>query len=183
MSSTLDNLPLTLNDGRHTDLAAYRGRVALIVNVASRCGLTPQYEGLEQLYRDKHDDGLEILAFPANDFNGQEPGSDAEIRQFCELNYQVSFPLFAKISVTGQGMHPLYRQLTAAQPEAQGDGPFRERLAGHGMTPSTPPAVLWNFEKFLVSRDGRVIARFAPDITADDPRLRAAIDNALAQPA
>ena len=151
----------------------------LLVNVASRCGLTPQYEGLEQLYRDKQADGLEVLGFPANDFKGQEPGSDAEIQQFCQLTYDVNFPMFSKIEVTGAGTHPLYRALIAAQPEAVGDAAMREQLAGFGIEPNPAPGVLWNFEKFLVGRNGEVIGRFAPGIAPDDAALRAAIDAAL----
>jgi len=153
--------------------------VLLLVNVASRCGLTPQYEGLEQLYRDKQADGLEVLGFPANDFKGQEPGSDAEIQQFCQLTYDVNFPMFSKIEVTGAGTHPLYRALIAAQPEAVGDAAMREQLAGFGIEPNPAPGVLWNFEKFLVGRNGEVIGRFAPGIAPDDAALRAAIDAAL----
>jgi len=180
MPSTLQSLPLTTIDGAADSLAEHAGKVLLLVNVASKCGLTPQYEGLEKLYREKRAEGFEVLGFPANNFKGQEPGSEEEIKQFCSLTYDVSFPLFAKISVAGDDVHPLYRQLVAAQPVATGEGPMRERLVGHGIAANPAPGVLWNFEKFLVGRDGRVIGRFAPDVTADDARLRAAIDAALA---
>ena len=180
MTAPLTDIPLTTIDGDATTLGAYAGKVLLVVNVASKCGLTPQYAGLEALYREKHAAGLEILGFPANDFAGQEPGSDDEIQQFCSLTYDVSFPLFSKIAVTGEAIHPLYAALTAARPEATGEGPMRENLRGYGMTPNPAPGVLWNFEKFLIGRDGRVVDRFAPDVTADDPRLRAAIEAALA---
>lgn len=180
MSASIQDIALTTIDGQPATLADYRGRVLLLVNVASKCGLTPQYEGLEQLYREKKDAGLTVLGFPANNFNGQEPGSEEEIKQFCSLNFDVSFPLFAKISVAGADIHPLYQALTAAQPAATGEGPMRQKLAGFGIVPNEPPAVLWNFEKFLIGRDGRVIGRFAPDVAADDPALRAAIDAALA---
>ncbi|KLI99908.1 glutathione peroxidase [Luteimonas sp. FCS-9] len=180
MTAPLTDIPLTTIDGDTTTLGTYAGKVLLVVNVASKCGLTPQYAGLEALYREKRAAGLEILGFPANDFAGQEPGSDAEIQQFCTLNYDVGFPLFSKIAVTGPDAHPLYAALTAARPEATGDGPMRERLRGHGMTPNPAPGVLWNFEKFLIDRDGRVVDRFAPDVAADDPRLRAAVEAALA---
>jgi len=179
----LQDIELTRIDGTPTRLAAYRGRVLLVVNVASQCGLTPQYAGLEALYRDRHDQGLEVLGFPANDFKGQEPGSDAEIAAFCSLTYDVHFPLFAKISVTGPDRHPLYAALTAARPEATGEGPMREKLKGYGVDPADRADVLWNFEKFVIGRDGRVAARFAPDVAADDPRLLAAIDAELARPA
>lgn len=168
-------------DGAELTLAAFRGKVLLVVNVASKCGLTPQYEGLEKLYEDRREQGLEVLGFPANNFRAQEPGTDAEIRQFCSITYDVKFPLFSKISVVGDEQHPLYQALTAAQPQATGDGPFRERLKGYGMEPNPMPEVLWNFEKFLVGRDGRVVGRFAPDVTAEDPRLLDAIDAELAK--
>jgi glutathione peroxidase len=155
--------------------------VLLVVNVASKCGLTPQYAGLESLYQRKHADGLEILGFPANNFMSQEPGSDDEIVNFCSVNYDVHFPLFSKISVIGVDQHPLYAGLTAAQPTATGDGPFRERLKGYGIAAEDPADVLWSFEKFLLSRKGEVVARFAPDVAADDPRLVATIDAELAK--
>jgi glutathione peroxidase len=179
--ATIDDIPLKRIDGSDDTLAAHKGTVLLIVNVASKCGLTPQYTGLEALYKDKRAQGFEVLGFPANDFKGQEPGSEAEISAFCSLNYDVTFPLFAKISVLGEGRHPLYAALTAAQPEATGDGPFREKLTQYGVHPERKEDVLWNFEKFLIGRNGDVIDRFAPDVTADDPRLVVAIDAALAQ--
>ncbi|MBB2758815.1 UNVERIFIED_ORG: glutathione peroxidase [Xanthomonas campestris] len=183
MSQTLYDIPVARIDGEPATLADYRGKVLLVVNVASKCGLTPQYEGLQALYRDKQAQGLEVLGFPANDFKGQEPGSEAEIAQFCQLTYDVSFPMFSKIAVTGAEIHPLYQALTSARPQATGDGPMREKLAGYGITPNPAPGVLWNFEKFLIGRDGRVIDRFAPDVSADDARLRAAVDAALASAA
>jgi len=183
MANTLYDIPLKKIDGADTSLAAFKGKVLLLVNVASKCGLTPQYKGLETLYQDKREKGLEVLGFPANNFGGQEPGTEAEISDFCSLTYDVHFPLFSKISVLGEDKHPLYVQLTAAQPSAIGDGPFRERLAGYGRKAEHPADVLWNFEKFLISRSGEVVARFAPDTTADDPRLTAAIDTELAKAA
>jgi glutathione peroxidase len=181
MSASLYNIPLKQIDGTAGSLANYGGKVLLVVNVASKCGLTPQYKGLESLYQDKRALGLEVLGFPANNFKGQEPGSDAEISDFCSINYDVHFPLFSKISVLGEDQHPLYANLTAAQPAAIGDGPFRERLKGYGVNPENPVDVLWNFEKFLLSRKGEVVARFAPDVAADDPRLVSAIDAELAK--
>jgi glutathione peroxidase len=178
--SNLYDIPLKRIDGAPATLADYRGKVLLVVNVASKCGLTPQYEGLEKLYEDKRALGLEVLGFPANNFKGQEPGTEAEIAEFCSLTYDVQFPMFSKISVVGADRHPLYDSLTAAQPGSIGEGPMRERLAGKGLASGGPTDVLWNFEKFLVGRDGKVIARFAPDVTADDPRLLQAIDAALA---
>ena len=180
MTASIQDIPLTTLDGAPASLGDYRGKVLLLVNVASKCGLTPQYEGLEKLYREKKDAGLEVLGFPANNFNGQEPGSEDEIRQFCSLTYDVTFPMFAKISVAGADVHPLYQALIAAQPAASGEGPMREKLVGFNIEPNPQPGVLWNFEKFLIGRDGQVIGRFAPDISADDAGLRAAIDAALA---
>ena len=181
MSQTIYDIPVKSIDGAALTLEPFKGKVLLVVNVASKCGLTPQYEGLEKLYEDKRTEGLEVLAFPANNFKGQEPGSDAEINNFCSINYDVHFPLFSKISVLGEDQHPLYAQLTAAQPAAIGDGPFRERLKGYGVNPENPVDVLWNFEKFLLSRKGEVVARFAPDVAADDPRLVSVIDAELAK--
>ena len=178
--SNLASVPLTTLAGTPTSLADYSGKVLLIVNVASKCGLTPQYEGLEKLYEDKRAQGLEVLGFPANNFGAQEPGTNAEISQFCSLTYDVKFPLFSKISVLGADQHPLYASLTAAQPEALGAAPFREELKGYGIQPGDPKDVMWNFEKFLVGRDGRVVARFAPDTAPDDARLVKAIADALA---
>ena len=180
MTSSLQDIPVARIDGQPSSLGAYAGKVLRVVNVASKCGLTPQYAGLEKLYEDRRAQGLEVLGFPANNFGAQEPGTDAEIGEFCALTYDVKFPLFSKISVLGDDQHPLYAGLTAAQPTAIGDGPFRERLKGYGIDPKSQVDVLWNFEKFLVGRDGKVVARFAPDITADDPRLVQAIDEALA---
>ena len=180
MPRSLFDIPLQTIDGKSDTLASYRGKVLLVVNVASKCGLTPQYTGLEALYQSRRAQGLEILGFPADNFKGQEPGTDAEISQFCAVNYDVHFPLFSKISVAGADQHPLYAELTAAQPEAIGEGPMRERLKGYGIEPTTPPDVLWNFEKFVVNRKGQVVARFAPSVTAEDPALLKALDTELA---
>ena len=180
MTASVYDIALNTIDGAAASLADYRGKVLLVVNTASKCGLTPQYEGLEKLYREKKDAGLEVLGFPANNFNGQEPGSEDEIKQFCALTYDISFPMFSKISVAGADIHPLYQQLTTAQPAAIGEGPMREKLVGFGIEANPAPAVLWNFEKFLIGKDGTVVARFSPDTAADDAGLRAAIDQALA---
>jgi glutathione peroxidase len=180
MSSVYD-IPLKRITGEPTSLRDYQGSVLLVVNVASKCGLTKQYEGLEKLYEARHAQGLEVLGFPANNFKGQEPGSDAEIQEFCKLTYDVKFPMFSKISVKGADRHPLYDALTSAQPAATGEGPFRERLKGGGIESGKPDEVLWNFEKFLVNRQGEVVARFSPDVTASDPRLLAAVDAELAK--
>jgi glutathione peroxidase len=180
--TAIQQIPVSTIDGQQATLADHAGKVLLIVNVASKCGLTPQYEQLESLYRDRRDEGFEVLAFPANNFAGQEPGSNDEIVEFCESNYSVDFPLFSKISVTGDDKHPLYEALTEAVPRAEGDpDAFRERLRSHGMTPNEDPDILWNFEKFLVSKDGEVVRRFAPAMKPDDPTITAAIDEELAR--
>ncbi|WP_297354581.1 glutathione peroxidase [Paraburkholderia sp.] len=179
MALALHDIPLKAIDGQDGSLADYRGKVLLVVNVASKCGLTPQYSGLESLYQAKRANGLEVLGFPANNFKGQEPGSNDEIASFCSTQYDVHFPLFSKISVLGDDQHPLYAALTEKQPVATGDGPFREKLKGYGVNPENQADVLWNFEKFLINRNGDVVGRFAPDVTADDPRLLAAIDAEL----
>lgn len=150
-------------DGGERSLGEFRGDVLLIVNTASRCGFTPQYESLETLYQRYQQRGFEVLAFPANDFMNQEPGSDAEIKSFCTLRYDVSFPLFSKISVKGKGIAPLYAYLTTGSP--------------------FPGAIGWNFTKFLVARDGRVIARFDSMTDPADRKVTEAIEAALAQKA
>ena len=175
-------IPLTRIDGASDSLANHKGKVLLVVNVASKCGLTPQYEGLEKLYNAKKGDGLEVLGFPANDFGAQEPGTHEEIAEFCKVNYGVTFPLFAKADVTGAAKQPLYAALTAAMPEKVGPAAeFRERLKGYGMTPTEDPEVLWNFEKFLIGKDGQVAARFAPGTEPGDPELLGAIEAELAK--
>ncbi len=173
------DIPLQTIKGAQSSLADYAGQVALIVNVASQCGLTPQYEGLERLYQKYKEEGFVVLGFPANDFAGQEPGSDAEIANFCTANFGVAFPMFSKIQVTGPDKHPLYRELTAAIPTAPNAEAMRGRLQGHGMTPNAEPEVLWNFEKFLIGRDGKVVARFAPDTLPEDDAIVTAIEREL----
>lgn len=178
----LYDIPVRRIDGETTTLGPYRGEVLLVVNVASKCGLTPQYEGLEKLYRDKTAQGFEVLGFPANNFLAQEPGTEAEIASFCSLTYDVTFPMFAKISVKGADRHPLYDALTSAKPEAVGDQGLKAKvlsLAGF----SKPGDITWNFEKFLIGRNGEVVERFSPDTKPDDARLGAAIDRELAKPA
>ncbi|MEY2944280.1 MAG: hypothetical protein RLY97_2294 [Pseudomonadota bacterium] len=182
MTEALSAIPLTRIDGASDSLANHAGKVLLVVNVASKCGLTPQYAGLEALYTAQKAQGLEILGFPANDFGAQEPGTDADIAQFCSASYGVSFPMFTKGDVTGAEKQPLYAALTAAMPEKRGDAnEWREKLRGYGMTPTEDPEVLWNFEKFLIGRDGQVAARFSPATAPDDAELLAAIDAELAK--
>ena len=160
----------TATDGTQVPLRDYEGKVLLIVNVASKCGLTPQYEGLESLYRDRRDRGLEILGFPCNQFKEQEPGSDQEIQDFCKSTYDVTFPVFAKIEVNGPDADPLYQWLRA---EAPGDfgphyGGFYDAIAKIRPEAAGTDEVKWNFTKFLISRDGRVIKRYEPPVLPAD---------------
>jgi glutathione peroxidase len=149
-------------DGQETTLAEHKGKTLLIVNVASKCGLTPQYAGLETLHETYADRGFEVLGFPCNQFGGQEPGSEGEIAEFCSTTYGVSFPMFSKIDVNGENRHALYEQLTKVSDE--------EGKAGD---------VLWNFEKFLISPDGEIVARFRPLVTPDSETLIGAIEQNL----
>ena len=155
----LGEIPIQTIEGKPAKLDDYRGKVLLVVNVASKCGLTPQYEGLEKLYEAKRAQGLEILGFPANNFGAQEPGTEAEIASFCSLTYGVTFPMFSKISVKGADQHPLYAALTAY------DG--------------TPKDITWNFEKFLIGRDGKVLKRYPPPTKPQDAGLLQDIADAL----
>lgn len=182
MTASLYDIPVTTIDGRAATLADYRGQVLLIVNVASKCGLTPQYEGLEQAYAALRDQGLVVLGFPSNDFAGQEPGDEASIAAFCRGTFGVQFPMFAKVNVNSAPRHPLYAALIEAAPAAvpAPGGTLRAKLAEHGLAPQQVGDVTWNFEKFLVGRDGRV-QRFDPDVTVDSPVLADAIRAALAQ--
>lgn len=175
------SIPVTLADGRKTALSEYKGKVMLVVNVASKCGLTKQYEGLEKLYEDKRGEGFEIAAFPANNFKEQEPGTDAEIVDFCQSTYDVKFPIFSKISVKGRDQHPLYKALTAIDLPTTGDGPMKERLRSLGLELNDGGEIVWNFEKFLIGRDGRVVARFAPDVEPPDSRLVSVLERELAK--
>ena len=161
-------------DGSNVTLANYKGKVLLIVNVASKCGLTPQYEGLEALYRNYKDQGFEILAFPCNQFLGQEPGTNEEIQSFCSLNYNVTFPMFDKIDVNGENESPLYTYLKEQAPfkgYPEGAEEFAAMLdeihqkTGTGFDQGD--AIRWNFGKFLVSKDGKTILRFEPMVTPD----------------
>jgi glutathione peroxidase len=184
MSTVLD-IPVDRIDGTPASLAAYAGKVILVVNVASKCGLTPQYAGLESLYTAQRDRGLVVVGFPANNFGAQEPGTNPEIATFCSTTYGVDFPIFSKISVKGEDTHPLYQALIDAQPAAteKPGSDFRAKLAGYGITQEKPTDVFWNFEKFLIGRDGTVVGRFAPDIAPDDALLVDAIERELAKPA
>ncbi|MBC3378580.1 glutathione peroxidase [Serratia fonticola] len=183
MSNPIYAIPLQTIENQSTMLNAYAGKVLLVVNVASECGLTKQYEGLEKLYETWREQGFAVLGFPSNEFLGQEPGSNEEILAFCRGTFGVQFPMFAKIEVNGEGRHPLYRELIAAQPQAvapEGSG-FLERMSSKGRAPKQTGDILWNFEKFLIGRDGQVIQRFSPDMTPEDPQVSEAIKQALAK--
>ena len=149
-------------EGEQVDLERYRGKVVMIVNTASECGLTPQYRGLQSLYETYKDEGLVVLGFPSNDFMGQEPGSDAEILEFCTGEYGVTFPMFSKVNVRGEEKHPLYAKLTG-QPDPVGG------------------AVKWNFQKYLVDRSGNVVAMFSPRVGPDDGELVERVEGLLAE--
>ncbi len=151
-------------DGKDVDLTQYQGKVVLVVNVASKCGLTPQYKALEALYQKYNDKGLVILGFPCNQFNGQEPGTAEEIRQFCTSKYNVTFPLMAKIEVNGAGASDLYKHLKALD-----------------LKPKGPGEITWNFEKFVIARNGKVVARFQPRTTPDNAALVSVIEAELAK--
>jgi glutathione peroxidase len=156
-ASSVHEFTLNSIDGKPAPLSAYQGKVVLIVNVASRCGFTPQYAGLEALYEKYKDRGFTILGFPANNFGGQEPGTNEEIKTFCSSKYNVTFPMYAKISVKGDDKAPLYQFLTAA----------------------TGSEIQWNFTKFLVDKNGKVVARFEPKVTPESPEVTEAIEKAL----
>jgi glutathione peroxidase len=155
------DLSATLNNGKEKKLSAYKGNVLLIVNTASKCGFTPQYEGLQQLYGKYHDQGFEILAFPCDQFGHQEPGSDTEIKSFCDINYGVEFPLFSKIDVNGDNTHPLYKFLKSEKGGLIGD------------------SIKWNFTKFLVDKLGNVVERYAP--TTPPERIGPDVEKLLAK--
>ena len=157
----LFDLPLKDIDGQATSLAPYRGKVFLVVNVASKCGYTPQYAGLEGLYQKYKDRGFAVLGFPCNQFGGQEPGTDAEIKQFCSSKYQVTFPMFDKIDVNGAQRHPLYAALAGKESPFPGD-------------------IRWNFSKFLIGRDGKILKRFESAAKPDSAELVQAVEAALA---
>jgi glutathione peroxidase len=183
MSTAITEIPVRTMDGKEITLDTFKGKVALVVNVASKCGLTPQYEGLETLYKSYRDKGFVVLGFPANDFGKQEPGTNAEIQTFCTTNFGVDFPMFEKIAVTGEGKHPLYKALTEAQPHAaaMNPGEFREHLKSFGQGATEEPEVLWNFEKFLLSKKGEVVGRFSPETKPDNPLITRAVEAELAK--
>jgi glutathione peroxidase len=162
-ASSIYEFTLPSIDGKPLPVANFKGKVVLVVNVASRCGFTPQYSALQSTYEKYKDQGFVILGFPANNFGSQEPGTNQEIKTFCKTKYSVTFPMYAKVSVKGDDQTPLYAYLTTkANPAVAGD-------------------IKWNFTKFLVDRNGNVVKRFEPDVTPDSPQVIAAIENALKQ--
>jgi glutathione peroxidase len=180
-NSSLYDIPVDKIDGAAATLREHAGQVLLIVNVASKCGLTPQYAGLEALYERYGARKFSVLGFPANDFAAQEPGSNAEIQQFCTTNFGVKFPLYGKIAVTGAHKHPLYRFLIEQKPDIEDRLRMETMLRSYKMEPTPKPEVLWNFEKFLVGRQGRVAHRFSPDTAPDSTQLIDAIESELAK--
>ena len=160
-ATKLQEVPLKDIEGKPTSLKAYSGKTLLVVNVASKCGLTPQYKALEAVHRKYKDQGFTVLAFPCNDFGAQEPGSNEEIKEFCSSKYDVSFPLFDKVHVKGPEQHPLYAALTGKESPFPGD-------------------IKWNFGKFLISRDGKILKRFEPKVAPDSAEVTQAIEAALA---
>lgn len=160
-AADLTEIPFNDAAGKRSSLKDYQGKVVLVVNLASKCGLTPQYEALEAIYKKHEKEGFVVLGFPCNDFGNQEPGTIEEIQKFCKLNYEVTFPVMDKISVKGKDQHKLYAALTGT------DGVF-------------PGDVRWNFGKFLIGRDGKVIARFEPTTKPDSPEVTSAIEKAIA---
>lgn len=176
------NIPIEDANGKKISLAQFKGKALLLVNVASKCGLTPQYKDLQELYVGYRDQGLMIIGFPTNDFAGQEPGSNTEIQEFCSLTYGVEFPVMGKIQVKEPNRHPLYRSLIAAMPTSvhDKDSNLQKKLAEYGLSAEKPEDIQWNFEKFLIDRDGKAVARFAPDIMPDDPRLTQEVERLLA---
>lgn len=173
--SALADISFLSNDGRGMSLADYDGEVVLVVNVASKCGLTPQYEALQRIHEMFRPEGFTVLGFPANDFREQEPGSNSEIATFCSTRYAVTFPVLSKISVVGDGQHPLYAEMTRQAPTTEGKEAFRESLRKAGIEPTIDPDVLWNFEKFLIGREGAVVGRFAPSVAPDSPEIVGAV--------
>jgi glutathione peroxidase len=160
-AASLDQIPVKDIDGKDTSLKAYQGKVLLVVNVASKCGLTPQYKGLEAIHEKYKEKGFSVLGFPCNQFAGQEPGSNEQIKEFCASTYKVTFPLFDKIDVNGPNRHPLYEALAGK------DSPY-------------PGDIKWNFGKFLIGRDGKIVKRFEPRTTPDSAEVTQAIEAALA---
>ena len=182
----LYSIPLRRADKSESTLGEYRGKVLLLVNVASECGLTYQYDGLEKLHEKYGPQGFSVLGFPANEFGAQEPGTDAQIQEFCRTTFGVKFPVFAKLAVKGPSQHPLYALLTRTLPQpSESRNPLRQlyrKVRHSGSYVGEVGEITWNFEKFLVARDGNLAARFSPDVKPEDPAIAAAIEAELQVP-
>lgn len=178
MSTSIYDFKMNNISGEPVSLSKYKGKVLLIVNTASKCGLTPQYEGLEKMYKELGPKGFEVLGFPANEFAGQEPGSNEEIQEFCQMKFGIQFPMFEKIVVKGEGQHPLYQFLTEKKPDAKmnPESKLMQILKEKNLLSGKPHDIKWNFEKFLVNKEGHIVERFAPDISPEDPMIKNAIE-------
>ncbi len=181
MDSKVSQIEFDLANGKPTTLSAFNAKAIMVVNVASKCGLTPQYEGLVKIYEKYKGQGFLVVGFPANEFAAQEPGTNEEIQQFCTGHYGVKFPVAAKLVVKGEGQHPLFELLTEEKPVAtmKVGGTLEAKLREHGLLNGKAGDIMWNFEKFLLDGKGNVVGRFAPDITPEDPAILHAIENAL----
>jgi glutathione peroxidase len=181
MESKVSQIQFYMADGTLKCLSDFGSKAIMVVNVASQCGLTPQYEGLEKIYEEYKDKGFMIIGFPANEFAGQEPGTNEEIQNFCQINYGVKFPVAQKIIVKGEGQHPLFELLTEEKPIAmmKPGGVLETKLREKGLYSGKAGDLMWNFEKFLIDENGNVVERFAPDITPLDPIITHAIEHVL----
>lgn len=181
MSDSLLDISFQTASSQTTSLRDLSGKAYLLVNVASKCGLTSQYEELEKLFQKYKDQGLVVVGFPANQFLEQEPGSDSEIQEFCQLNYGVSFPVMSKIVVKGEGQHPLYQALITRKKDATKNesGDFEQLLSSKGLLSGEDHEIHWNFEKFLVDQNGEVIERFFPDVSPMDSKITKTVESAL----
>lgn len=181
MSTELGTINFKLADGKVTNLNDFKGQTVLVVNVASECGLTPQYEGLEKIYNEYKSKGFTVLGFPANEFGAQEPGTNEEIQSFCKMNYGVTFPVAQKIIVKGEEIHPLYKSLITTAPKAVANpnGKLKAVLKEHNLLSGTEDEIMWNFEKFLINKKGEIVKRFAPDIEPNDAVLLSTIEESL----
>ena len=180
--TTLYDIDVTTIDGQTIKMNEFAGRTLLVVNVASKCGLTPQYEQLEALYEQYKDSGFAVLGFPSNEFGAQEPGSNEEIQAFCSSTYGVQFPMFDKICVNGAERHPLYQAMIEAQPRRVSleNSELTKKLLEYGLLEGRGESdIMWNFEKFLVNNKGEVVARFAPDITVESEPLKSSLEPLL----
>lgn len=182
MSQNLKNIEFQNAQGETVTLNDFNAKAFLIVNVASKCGLTPHYKGLQSLYEKYSGKGLEILGFPANEFLQQEPGTDEEIQIFCKTEYSVTFPVNKKIVVKGEGQHPFYTALTHAKTEAvaKADSKFEEKMRANNLWTGEPHDIKWNFEKFLLNGDGEVVERYQPDVDPEDDLITSKLEALLA---